>query len=64
MDDFNSPRTVWSSRFLDGLAALIAELAEAELLRSRALGDERMGRGVAKRKWRVDGTVKSYTIDI
>lgn len=36
IDDFSSPRTVWSSRFLDGLAALITELSDPELLRSRA----------------------------
>ena len=37
-DDFSTfPRTVWSSRFLDGLAALITELSDAEVLRNRAL---------------------------
>eukprot|EP00435_Cladocopium_sp_Y103_P045546 s1188_g13.t1 len=36
IDDFNSPRTVWSSRFVDGLSALIAEVADAKILRSRA----------------------------
>lgn len=36
-DDFSTfPRTVWSSRFLDGLAALITELSDAEVLRNRA----------------------------